>query len=122
MLAMPAAPKHRDMLAAGSGPEPVDGLLSSDFIGGFRERVPPREIAFIQLHAGRQMRAYSYRPDRLGLTGREWARFAVIDWPDHLARMVLWRGIETLQQRFPRIVGRRPGAKMIMDVPREWLA
>jgi hypothetical protein len=122
MLAMPGAPKHRDMLAAGSGRAPVDGPLSSDFIGGFRGRVPRREIAFIQLHAGRLMRAYSYRPDRLGLTAKEWARFAVMDWPDHLARMLLWRGIETLQQRFPRMVGRRPGTKMIVDVPGEGLA
>jgi Sulfotransferase family len=119
MLAMPRAPKHRDMLAAGSGRAPADGPLSSDFIGRFRGRVPRTEIAFIQLHAGPLMRAYGYRPDRLGLTTREWARFAVIDWPDQLARMALWRALDALQQGFPRIVGRRPATKMIVDVPGE---
>jgi hypothetical protein len=119
MLAMPGAPKHRDMLAAGAGRATDDGPLSRDFVGRFRGRVPRREIAFIQLHAGRLMRAYGYPPDRLGLSAPEWARFTLIDWPDQLARMVLWRGREALQQRFPRIVGRRPATKMIVDAPIE---
>ncbi|HEX6230469.1 MAG TPA: sulfotransferase, partial [Actinomycetota bacterium] len=117
MLAMPGAPKHRDLLAAGSGRASGDGPLSSAFIGRFRGTVPPREIAFIQLHAGRLMRAHGYRSDPLGLSASEWARFAVIDWPNQLCRMLAWRTVEALQQRFPTIVRRRPGARMIVDPP-----
>jgi hypothetical protein len=119
MLGMPAARKHREMLAARAGRAPADGPLSNEFIGAFRARIPRREIAFIQLQAGRLMRAYGYPPDRLDLSAKEWARFAVIDWPDQLVRSATWRAREALQQRLPRIVGRRPAAKMIIDVPGE---
>jgi sulfotransferase family protein len=120
MLAMPDAEKHRAMLrdrAVEAGVEPATGstALSERFIGGYRGTVPPAELAFIQLHAGRRMRRYGYEPEpiRLGVGGR--ARFVAIDWPGQAARMAAWRGQETLQQRFPRLVPRRPGAKMIVE-------
>lgn len=119
MLTMPSAPKHRDLLAAGAGPVAGEVPLSADFIGRFRGRVPANEVAFIQLHAGRLMRANGYGSDRIELPPAGWARFWIADWPNQLARMLAWRGIEALQQRFPRVVGRKPAARMILADPVE---
>jgi hypothetical protein len=34
-----------------------------------------------------------------------------------MVRMATWRAVEELQQRFPRLVRRRPGSRMIIDEP-----
>jgi hypothetical protein len=113
LLAMDGAPRHRDRLRAGAGGG--EGILSADHIGRHRGRVPDRELAFIQLHAGRAMRSHGYRPEpiHLGPAGR--LRFGLVDWPNQAARMVAWRLVEEGQQRFPRVVPRRPGERMIVD-------
>jgi hypothetical protein len=117
MLAMDGAPKLRDRLAADAGADVAgDGLLSRDHIGGFRGRVPAEELAFIQLHAGALMRTHGYPTERV-LAGGSWPRFAVVDWPNQLARMAAWRTVEALQQRFPEKVRRTPGSRMIIDAP-----
>ncbi len=111
VLAMSGAPEHREKLlggARGSG-----GPLSTEFIGLYRDRVPKEELAFIQSVAGRQMRAYGYLPDQLPISMRERGRYA-IEWPNQLARMMAWRGVEAFQQRFPRVVGRKPDRRMIL--------
>ncbi len=116
MLAMPRAEKHRAMLAAG-----VDGgslgraPLSETFIGGYRGAIPERELAFMQLHAGRAMRRHGYELEPLHLSAAERARFVAFDWPNQAVRMAAWQGVETLQQRFPRLVPRRPGSRMIVE-------
>jgi hypothetical protein len=116
MLAMPGAEKHRGMLEAGGG----HGLLSEDFIGRHRGRIPPRELAFMQLHAGRRMRAFGYEPDPVHLGARGRAAFVAYEWPRQMARLVAWRGTEELQVRFPTRVSRVPGSRMIVDdVPTE---
>ena len=115
MLEMPAAPKLRRTLDADADGTRV--RLSQEHIGGYQGRVPRAELAFMQLHAGRRMREYGYRPDRGLLTAAEWARFPVVDWPNQMARMVTWRTVEELQQRFPRLVRRRPGRRMIVEAP-----
>ncbi|HWL90762.1 MAG TPA: hypothetical protein VNP90_05310, partial [Actinomycetota bacterium] len=74
---------------------------------------------FIQLHAGGEMRSYGYATQPSGLSKADWVRFGAVVWPDRFARMVAWRTIEGLQQRFPRWVPRRPASKMIIDPPRE---
>jgi hypothetical protein len=121
MLAMPGAAKHRDMLSVGSGQGPTPTPVSSAFIGAFRGKVPVQELAFMQLHAGRQMRSYGYQLEPSGFTKAEWFRFAMTTWPDQFARMIAWRTVEACQQRFPRIVGRRPATKMIVAAPDEGL-
>jgi hypothetical protein len=63
------------------------------------------------------MRAHGYMPDTGVLSPSGRARFAVTVVPDQTARMVTWRVVEELQQRFPRWVRRRPGARMIVDEP-----
>lgn len=116
MLAMPEAPKHRALLRDGRH-DPAAPLLSDAFIGRFRGRVPLGELAFMQLHGGRAMRRYGYSPDRVDLSPGGWARFAAVDWPVQFSKMVAWRGVEWLQQRFPGTVSRKPDARMMLDPP-----
>jgi hypothetical protein len=115
MLEMASAPKHRRRLVEGFQPEEDAALLSNTHIGRFRGNVSDIEVAFMQLHAGRRMRAYGYDPAPLGLDARDRARFALVEWPSQVARMVAWRGVEELQQRFPGRVGRKPGKRMIVE-------
>jgi hypothetical protein len=75
------------------------------------------ELAFIQLHTARLMRAYGYTPDPDVLSGAARMRFALVDWPNQMARMTAWRTIEELQQRLPRWVPRKPGQRMITNEP-----
>lgn len=107
MLTMPGAPERRARLMNGRRPA-GSSLLTDEYIGRYRGRVPANELTFIQLHAGRWMRAHGYAPEPTALSGRDWARFAALDWPNQAARMVAWRGVEALQQRFPAQVGRKP--------------
>lgn len=108
VLSMPGAPEYRSKLGSRG--------LSDEWIGRFRGRVPDHEIAFMQLHAGDLMDNHGYERVPAG-TAEPW-RFAVA-WADQAARMVAWRGIEGLQERFPRIVRRTPGDRMLVrqEVP-----
>lgn len=115
MLTMSGAPERRERLSANVGGGSSDDLLSREFIGRFRGPVPRRELAFIQLHAGRLMRRYGYRPDELHLSVSAWARFSTLDWPSQLARMVAWRSFEALRQRFPTLLPRTPDRRTIVD-------
>lgn len=118
LLAMPGAAERRKKLMRRSKKRGCAGNpLSSEFIGRFRAAVPRRELAFVQLHAGRKMQAYGYSPYPLDLSIREWVLFATFDWPNQLARMVAWKGVEALQQRFPAHVGRKPARRMVIDAP-----
>ncbi len=117
MLAMEGAPKLRAAMLSSGVEGPGGSLLSPRYIGQFHGRVPPEEVAFIQLHAARQMRelGYSLSGNLLGPLDR--VRFAFLSWPDQVGRMVAWRAVEELQQRFPRRMGRKPGARMILEAP-----
>lgn len=119
MLSMSGAPERRERLSANVGSATSDDLLSKAFIGRFRGRVPRPELAFIQLHAGRLMRRNGYRPDQLGLSASEWARFATLGWPDQMVRMLAWRSSEALRQRFPSLLPRTPDRRTIVDLPEE---
>jgi len=117
MLGMPGAPQRRDKLIARSRETSSDALLSRAYLGRFRGRVAPRELAFIQLHAGRLMSSYGYEPERLDLSVGNWARFAALDWPSQAARMAAWRSVEALGQRFPARFGPAPDRRTIVDEP-----
>jgi hypothetical protein len=114
MLVMPGAPERRGRLAARAGLGATACPLSVEFIGRFRQGVPADEVAFIQLHARRLMRAYGYDCDPPQLTRSEWSRFVVLGWPSQAARMFAWRSIEFLQQRLPAVVVRRPDSRTMV--------
>jgi O-antigen/teichoic acid export membrane protein len=139
MLGMPSAPDRRARLASRlaasptamrGDPMPVVGSvlppvtpqplphppLSGAFVGRFRDHVAAGDVAFIQLHAGRLMRAYGYAPVPLSWGARDWARFVTRTWPGQAGRMLAWRGREAVEQRFPVRAGRTPDPRLV--VPR----
>jgi O-antigen/teichoic acid export membrane protein len=114
MLAMPGAPERRARLLARARDAHSGVPLSTEFIGRFRDAIPRHEVAFMQLHAGRLMRAHGYAAEPVELSARERARF-VVGWPSQAARMVAWKGVEAMQQRLPALVGRRPDRRLLVD-------
>ena len=115
MLTMSGAPERRERLSGSGGGASSDDPLSKEFIGRFRGRIPPPELAFIQLHAGPLMRRYGYQPDELHFSASAWAHFATLDWPGQVARMVAWRSTEALEQRFPTMFPRTPDPRTLVD-------
>ena len=114
MLTMDGAPTHRDKLRDSANGHPGASPLSPTFIGRFRQFVPRREIAFLQLHAGRLMRAHAYFHEPLNFSWRDWFLFSLVDWPLNLIRMYAWLGKEAFHQNFPSLAGRTAAPKMIL--------
>ncbi|HZD10201.1 MAG TPA: sulfotransferase [Candidatus Binatia bacterium] len=115
ILAMPGALKHRDRLVGDRDLPPEACPLSVQFIGQFRTKVPAREIAFMQMFAGRRMQAYGYALEPLHFSKTERAAFFLVTLPNHWLRMAVWRTMESLQQNFAQVVGRKPGERMIVE-------
>jgi O-antigen/teichoic acid export membrane protein len=128
MLEMAGAPSRRERLLQQAGRERLvqaaqsspGALLSSDFVGRYRQALRPGQLAFIQLHAGRLMRSHGYELDHVTLPPRGWIRFAFVEWPDQMARMLAWRGVEVAQQRFPARLGRRPDRRALTVPAVRW--
>lgn len=118
MLAMEGAPDHREKMQTKSGSEAENNFLSPDFIGRYRRKIPPREIAFMQMHAGRQMVAKGYPLESLRFSLREKLLFALVDWPTNLARMAGWLAIEYVQHKFPAQFGRKPSRSRVLGSKR----
>jgi hypothetical protein len=115
ILEMNGMPTLRDRLSASESATGREPLLSADHIGQYRRKLPDPEIAFIQAHAGRLMAAYGYAPDQLDRDLSDRFHYAFVDWPSLYARKTAWRTVEEMQQRFPGIVGRKPGQRMILE-------
>lgn len=116
LLTMTGAPKHRARMAKGlddgaEGEIPV----SRDFIGLYRQKIDPQEIAYMQLWAGKEMRAYGYEMDALGFSSWDWVQFTAKTLPLNVGRMAAWRSLEWIQHNFPGQLGRKPGRRMILD-------
>jgi hypothetical protein len=115
MMSMPEAPTLRAKLQEGAIPTSPDQLLSVEALGRFRGRIATGELAFIQRHAGALMRMYGYMPEQLDLTVGQRLRFNLVVHSDQFARMMAWRTLEELQQRWPTLAPRRPGQRMLVE-------
>lgn len=114
MLAMNSSPGHREKLLQGAETTSSAVALSSGFIGRYRGRLSQEEIAFMQMYAGRKMTALGYKRDTVWLSAVEWVRYALVNHPANLARMIAWLAREALQQRFPGTARRRPSRAMLL--------
>lgn len=112
MLLMDGAEKHRSLLETGSQDGPI---LSEEFIGRHRGRIPAAEQAFLELALGHMMRRHGYAVDGVVMPARAKLAYWLQDVPDQAARLAAWRAIEEAQQRFPARVHRRPGSRMIVE-------
>lgn len=117
MLQMEGVQTHRDRLLDGAELKPGESPVSPKYIGGFRGRVNPQEIAFMQLHAGRKMQTYGYSMERLPFSLKDWLVFWLLTWPNQVIRLGAWLSVEMVQQHLPGWLGRKPGQRMIIDEP-----
>jgi sulfotransferase family protein len=113
MLELRGMPSYRAKLEAsvrnaGGDPEAAGVLISPAFIGGYRGRIQPRELAFMQGRLGKRMVAHGYRLDPIPMAVRERLHYLLLDLPLNLARMYGWQGLETIQHHAPRWLGRTP--------------
>jgi hypothetical protein len=113
MLAMESASGYREKLSQGANGKSGQTLVSTDYIGRFRTGVPKREIAFMQAHAGRDMAAYNYEVEPLNFSPNDHLLFYLVDWPSNLVRMIAWQTKETIQHKFPSLLGHTPTAHKI---------
>jgi Sulfotransferase family len=99
MLAMGAAPEHRDSGGNSSFGDVEPGAISTRAIGRFRQVLSPSELAFIQLLARREMADMDYQRERVLFTPAMRLRYLAWDLPIHLARLVGALTIERLDRR-----------------------
>ena len=85
MLAMDDIPRFRQSTAPGQSP------LSAAFIGGFRNALSRRQVAFIQRYAAAEMLAFGYASELLKMNEIERFAFWMADWPANLLRAAAWR-------------------------------
>jgi hypothetical protein len=112
MLGMDGSPGHREKLIQNA--EDSERPLSEKYIGRFRQHIPKSEIAFIQQYAKNEMRQLGYALEPIQFSPRERIKYEIWTRPSNLARMIVWLLIESLQQRFPRLTGRRPSDAMVL--------
>ncbi len=117
MLTMAGAPEFRAKISKGLDLAPDQTPVTSDYIGRYRQGVPEQDIAFIQAHAGRQMRDFDYQMEAIDFSLGERLRFNLLTRPRGLASMWIWLGLEKLQHRFPGRVGRTPRPRMRLSRP-----
>jgi hypothetical protein len=112
MLTMDGSPGHREKLMQNA--DMAERPLSEKYIGRFRQHVPKMEIAFIQQYARNEMRQFGYELEPIRFSLKERVKYETQTRPSNLTRMTVWLVVESLQQRFPRLVSRRPsGAHML---------
>jgi hypothetical protein len=113
MLTMDGSPGHREKLMQNA--DTAKQPLSEKYIGRFRQHVPKMEIAFIQQYAKNEMGQFGYELEPIRFSLRERVQYETRTRPSNLARMTVWLTVETLQQRFPRLVSRRPSGAHVLS-------
>ncbi len=90
MLAMSGAKSFRDEGGNSSYGQHRPGRISTKSIGRFRQVLNPRQIALMQLFAGREMTALDYPLEAVRLSPGERLWLYLVNLPDSLARMGAW--------------------------------
>lgn len=120
MFMMDGAPEFREKLLKGARINPRETPVSTDYIGLFRNKVPKRDIVFIQSQAKKEMLEFDYSMEAIAFSASDWLRYAFVDWPLNLARMGAWQAVESLQHNFPSRFARRPGSSMTISYSSGW--
>ena len=85
------------------------GTISTRSIGRFRATLTPADIAFVQSRAGSAMRVYGYDPVPITMTGGRRLRYALLDRPLNVVKLLGWQ----VRERLYDVLGRSPGAHTI---------
>jgi hypothetical protein len=112
MLTMDGSPGHREKLIQNA--ESTESPLSEKYIGRFRQHLSKLEIAFIQQYAKHEMRPFGYELEPIQFSLKERVQYETRTRPANLVRMTVWLIVESLQQRFPRLVSRRPSGAHVL--------
>jgi hypothetical protein len=91
MLTMAGSGRFRESGSNSSYGARAVGVISTDSIGRYKEVLEPRQIAFIQAAAGRELVQHGYQIDPVPMTAGERLRFAVTDRPYNRAVMAAWQ-------------------------------
>jgi hypothetical protein len=110
MLTMEGAPAHRDKGGNSSYGSRAPGHISTSSIGKFRKVLSPRYLAFMQGYGRQEMLAQGYQLEPIALTTRQRLLLYAFDWPNNLARILLWRILEARRER----AGRKPSPHTIL--------
>jgi hypothetical protein len=110
MLSMRGAPRLLEKGSNSSYGSREPGVISTDSIGRFRQVLSPRQIAFIERKAAREMATFDYPAEIDGLGTGQRLRFTVTDLPWESARLEAWRLRERLRDRRGRPV---PSYRMV---------
>lgn len=102
MLSMEGASTFRDEGGNSSYGQRKPGVISTDSIGRFHEVLSEAETAFVQAHAGEEMREFGYAPVPLAFAPHERLLFALAQRPFNVARMVAWRARHALRNQTGR--------------------
>ncbi len=108
MLEMNGAPDFRDKILRGTYGEVGSNLISTNFIGRYKQSVPKEELAFMQMLAGKRMQAYGYELEEIHFSATEWIKYFTKTYPDNWMRMTTWLTMEKVQRHFPAQFGRTP--------------
>jgi hypothetical protein len=114
MLELGAMPDYRAKLEASTGGAGAPTLISADFVGAYRGRIPDADLAFIQHVSGPEMRRHGYRSDVVRFGALQRLRYIGGQLPLNLVRMLAWLGREWLGYRWPSRFGRRPRSGMLV--------
>ena len=99
MLRMEGLATDRDRSGNSSFEDFDPGVISTRSIGRYRSILPGRDLAFIQIAAGRHMAAHGYAADPRPLTPRERPRFYAVTLPSTTIRLVGWSALHRLELR-----------------------
>jgi hypothetical protein len=92
---------------------PRPALISPAFVGSYRGRIPPDELAFMQRHGRARMARLGYAADDVPMRLRQRLRYWLIAEPVNLARMFAWRVGEAAAYHAPGRFGRKLRAGMV---------
>ncbi len=101
MLQMGAVPDHRVAGANSSFGDVEAGAITTRAVGRFRRVLEPSEIAFIEIVAGRHLRALGYARARMPMSLRDWLALLAHDLPVQGARMLAWLVVAHRARRRP---------------------
>lgn len=112
MFSMDGAPGFRGQGGNSSYGRRRPGAISTDSIGRYVDVLTPRQVAFVDLVAGPEMRRLGYLPATPGLAGATRLRFALADLPRESARLLAW----SLRDQARRRHGQPVPASRLVDV------
>ena len=113
MLTMNGAADYRDKGGNSSFERHQPGSISTAPIGRFRKVLSPRDLAFVQALARREMATFGYELEPLRFALRERVAQRLFDWPVKLAYVAGWHVLEAYKARAKRA----PSARRLVQQP-----